>query len=96
MENNKHFYKNTKVYKRDTLNILYGLILIVLACCIFVLFSFWLIISKLYQEKLNKENQIIKFLIEDKYYCLIIPILIPTTFIFLYLRWTAFSYFKYC
>lgn len=93
---NMNCNKNSKVYKRDPLNILYGAVLIILACCIFVLFSLWLIILKLYQEKLNTENQIIKFLIEDKYYCLIIPILIPTTFIFLYLKWTAFNYFKYC
>lgn len=97
MDNKKHIDKNVKVYKRDLNNILFGIFLIILACSIFVLFSFWIIISKLYPDKLlNHKNQIINFFVEDKYYCLIIPILVPTTFIFLYLRWTAFNYFKYC
>jgi hypothetical protein len=85
--------KNVKVYKRSISHVILGISLILIALLIFITFSIWIIISKL-SPPADNSNIIIKFIAEDKHYCLAIPILIPITIIVAYMRWVSFSYFK--
>ena len=81
--------------RTDYIHVLIGVLLILIALVIFVFFTIWIVISKLeIYEKTS--SQIVNFIIEDKHYCLAIPLLLPVTFITFYLRWISFNYFKYC
>ena len=86
--------QSQKKFSRNFYNVLTGIILIFFALFIFVIFTIWIIIIKF--ESIETDNPLILFLIKDKHYCLAIPIIVPLSFIFFYLRWTAFNYFKYC
>ena len=85
----------TKFSKIDFVHVLLGVVLILVALAIFVFFTIWIVISKveIYEKT---EFPIVNFILEDKHYCLAIPLLIPFTFITFYLRWISFNYFKYC
>ena len=65
-----------------------GVVLILFSLVLFILFTVWIIIAKLYPTE--------SFLSFDKTYCIAIPLLFPMTFLTAYLRWTAFNYFKHC
>jgi hypothetical protein len=79
------------------LNKVIGIILLTIGFLFFIFFTFWIIISKLANPKTKTENNnFTKFLIEDKHYCLALPLLIPVTFIIFYFRRTAIGYFRHC
>jgi hypothetical protein len=75
---------------------LIGFSLILFSLFIFVFFTIWILISKLKSLDREEDSAILNFIIWDKHYCLALPLLIPVSFIVLYLRWISFNYFKYC
>jgi hypothetical protein len=85
--------RSGKKLSRNIYNILFGILMIFISLFLFVTFTIWIVISKTLH--LESENIIVRFLQSDKHYCLAIPIIIPISFIFLYLKWTALNYFKY-
>ncbi len=70
------------------MNKILGVIIILFSLIIFVLFTIWIVIAKLYPTE--------SFLTLDKNYCLAIPMLFAMTFLTAYLKWTALNYFKHC
>lgn len=81
-------------FSRSKYNVLTGITLILTALFIFVTFTIWIIVLKFHDDK--TQNPVISFFKYDEFYCLVVPILVPISIIFFYLRWTAFNYFKYC
>jgi hypothetical protein len=65
-----------------------GVVFILLSLILFLSFTVWIIIAKLYPTD--------NFLTLDKTYCIAIPLLFPMTFLTAYMKWTAFNYFKHC
>lgn len=72
----------------DLFRKLLGICFIILSCFIFVIFTIWIIISKLSDRD--------SFFKEERVYCLAIPLLFPVTFLFAYTKWIAYNYFKHC
>jgi len=81
--------------RNDLIHKLIGVLLILVALIVFVLYTIWIVISKV-QKFDTQEHGLTNFIIKDRHYCLAIPLLIPVTFIVFYLRWISFNYFKYC
>lgn len=77
-----------------------GILLIFLGLSIFLLFTYWMIISKLvYINKMTEIqnfNSIHKFLIEDKIVCLAVPSIVFYSLIFSYFRNITRNYFIRC
>jgi hypothetical protein len=86
-------------------NKIFGIILIQLSIIIFVIFTIWIIISKLIdldqiinQYELHVDSltiKILKFMQNDEIICVSIPLLFPILIVISYAKWTAFNYFKY-
>lgn len=83
-----------------------GILLILLGLGLFIVFTVWMILSKLQNFNLNEEqnnilnkNQYAKhiyyFMKNDQSYCVFIPLIFPIVIIVFYAKWTAFNYFKY-
>jgi len=92
--------KSHTINKENYKNIIIGILLILTSTFIFVFFSVWIIFAKVapYKENNYESNFwkcLIEFLINDKTYCLAIPLILPITIILFYFRWIAFRYFKH-
>lgn len=43
----------------------------------------------------EEENQVLNWIQKDKYYCYLIPLMIPTSFIIVYANWLAMKFFRH-
>eukprot|EP00386_Alphamonas_edax_P011332 GDKI01035959.1.p1 GENE.GDKI01035959.1~~GDKI01035959.1.p1 ORF type:complete len:108 (+),score=19.66 GDKI01035959.1:103-426(+) len=71
---------------------LVGACLVGLAYLLFVASMYCLIISKFMPDTGNFVLDSIK---RDWYYCLLIPCLVPTSFVFIYVNWVSMKYFRH-
>jgi hypothetical protein len=78
----------------STKNKFLGFILIIVGLITFILFTLWMIIAK--AINIQTDSDLVNFLKNDKEYCFAIPLVLPITIFFSYIRWSAFSYFKHC
>lgn len=69
-----------------------GFFLIGLSALLFVLVLYALIFSPLVG---STEHVLLDFIREDTYYCFLIPLLIPTTVIILYVNWVSVKFFRH-
>ena len=59
----------------------------------FVFEIYALIVSKLFMPYTG--HVVIDWIKDDEYYCVLIPILIPVTVVFMYLNWLSMKFFKH-
>lgn len=84
-------------HKRNIKYILLGFFLIIFGLFFFLLFSFWIILSKTLKISDDKIplSKITQFLIDDEHYCLAIPLMLPILIVIFYFRKIALGYFRY-
>jgi len=71
-----------------------GILLILLSYVMFIFFSYWIVLSKFQNSTNVANNDILTFLQNDRHFCLIFPIIVPLSFIFLYFRYIHYNIFK--
>jgi phosphatidylinositol N-acetylglucosaminyltransferase subunit Y len=59
----------------------------------FTVLIIWTIGAKLLQKQ--EENSFLRLMQEDYYYCYLIPMTIPTTFILVYANWVSMKFFRH-
>lgn len=104
-EGKKGFNKNTegkegklflgKFRRIDIIHKLIGVVLILIALFIFIFSTIWVLISKMKSFNQQENSAIINFIIEDRHYCIALPLLIPISLLVFYFRWMFYNYFKY-
>ncbi len=94
--------KKTKtVLKSELIHQIVGLFLTLLSFLIFIIFTVWMILSKIIkfdEYKYNSEfaKMIIEFMINDKSYCMLFPSMLILSILVFYAKWIAYRYFKHC
>ncbi|CAG9322750.1 unnamed protein product [Blepharisma stoltei] len=70
-----------------------GYFLIISSAIFFITTMTWIIGAKLLFGR--EENAILRWIQEDKYYCFLIPMIVPTTFILVYGNWLSMKFFRH-
>jgi phosphatidylinositol N-acetylglucosaminyltransferase subunit Y len=70
-----------------------GVMLVLVSCASFSGVFVWMIGAKVLGTV--EENSVLKFMQKDQYYCFLIPMMIPTTFILVYANWVSMKFFRH-
>ena len=73
---------------------IFGMFFVLLSYMIFILFSYWIVISKIQSDDTKSNYQILNLLKSDKHYCLVLPLLIPFSIIVFYNRYIHYNIFR--
>lgn len=76
----------------ETRNYWGGMLLVAASYIFFVLSIYALVVSKLLPDTGNPILDAIKY---DWYYCMLVPSLVPTTTIFIYVNWVSMKFFRH-
>lgn len=71
---------------------LFGYSLLCLTFCFFVTSSYMLVISKFMPYT---GHAVLDWVKDDYYYCILFPLTIPVSVVFVYLNWTSLKFFRH-
>mmetsp|Transcript_19084 Transcript_19084/g.34704 ORF Transcript_19084/g.34704 Transcript_19084/m.34704 type:complete len:153 (+) Transcript_19084:419-877(+) len=70
-----------------------GYFLIIASTLLCATFLFWLLVVKAFPNA--ESDSVLGWMQQDSYYCCILPLLVPTTFLFAYSNWLSLKYFRH-
>eukprot|EP00826_Nyctotherus_ovalis_P015893 TRINITY_DN14559_c0_g1_i2.p1 TRINITY_DN14559_c0_g1~~TRINITY_DN14559_c0_g1_i2.p1 ORF type:complete len:106 (-),score=29.32 TRINITY_DN14559_c0_g1_i2:134-451(-) len=85
--------ENTMADNDNSLIILIGTIIIILAYVLCIFFLYWIAISKMLP---HTGHPFLDWLKNDTFYCILVPVLLgPVLVILIYFNWLAIKYFRH-